>query len=155
MSQPGPMAFQLPRPGKVLRGLLWLVACLAVFWAVAVQWVPGGAAAFSALVFEPSLFLHHGQLWRLFTAGLLSPPGGPGAVSHLLFILIGLYFLSPDLERRWGGWRFTGFLASCLVGGNLLALLVGLLPFGGPLLHPSRILRHGGGHHGHRRRLVA
>jgi membrane associated rhomboid family serine protease len=132
------MAIQLPRPGKVLRGVLWLVAALAIFWAVAVQWVPGGLAAFSALVFEPSLFLH-GQLWRLFTAGLLSPPGGSGAVSHLLFVLVGLYFLSPDLERRWGGPRFAGFLVACLVAGNLLALIFGFLPFGGPLLHPSGI----------------
>ena len=111
MSDPlGSMATQLPRPGRVLRGVLWTVAALAVFWAVWVHWIPGGVEAFSLLVFSPSLFLH-GQVWRLFTAGLLSPPSGPGAVSHLLFTLIGLYFLSPDLERRWGGLRFGVFLA--------------------------------------------
>jgi membrane associated rhomboid family serine protease len=139
---PGPTALQLPRPGKVLRGLLWTVTALAIFWAVSVQWVHGGAEAFMALVFDPRLFLQ-GQVWRLFTAGLLSPPGGSGAVSHLVFTLVGLYFLSPDLERRWGGWRFSGFLLACLVGGYLLALLASLLPFGGELLHPAKIFGMG------------
>jgi membrane associated rhomboid family serine protease len=128
------MAMQFPRPGRVLRGVLWLVAGLAVFWALA-HWVPGGNAAFGALVFSPEAVLH-GEVWRLFTAGLLSPPG-PGAVPHLFFTLIGLYFLSPDLERRWGGLRFAVFLVTCLVGGYVLALAVSQLPIlPGELLHP-------------------
>src|ERR1700722_7335114 len=120
---PNPMAMAFPRPGKVLRGVLWTVALLGVFWAIAYNWIPGGHAAFEYFVFIPTAVLH-GQIWRLFTAGILSPPSGPGAVTHLLFTLIGLFFLSPDLERRWGGQRFLTFLMSSLVFGWVLALVV-------------------------------
>ena len=129
------MAF--PRPGPVLRGALWTVAGLALLSAL-LQWLPGGGGhVFSLLVFSPTAVMH-GEVWRLFTAGLLTPPG-PGAVPHLFFTLIGLYFLSPDLERRWGGTRFAVFLGSCLVGGYVLALLVDRLPIPGALLHPVAV----------------
>lgn len=127
------MAMQFPRPGPVLRAVLWGVAGLALFSALA-QWVPGGDRMLAALVFQPTLIMH-GQVWRLLTAALVSPPG-PGSVPHLFFTLIGLYFLSPDLERRWGGARFGIFLASCLVGGYVLAFAVDQLPVPGALLHP-------------------
>jgi membrane associated rhomboid family serine protease len=134
MSEPrGAMAMQFPRPGKVLRAVLWGVAALGVFWALA-GWVPGGDTAAAWMVFNPSAVLH-GQIWRLLTAGLVLP-SGPGAVSHLLFLLVGLYFLSTDLETRWGGRRFGFFLATCLVTGYVLALAVSRLPFGGELFHP-------------------
>jgi membrane associated rhomboid family serine protease len=66
-------------------------------------------------------------LWRLLTAGVLTVPTGGGAVSYLVFTLIGLYFLSPDLERRWGPGRFLRFLATCTVSGFLLAIGLDLL----------------------------
>jgi len=125
---------QFPRPGKVLRAVLWGVAALGVFWALA-DWVPGGSAAARLMAFVPSEVLR-GQIWRLFTAGLVFP-SGPGAVSHLLFMLIGLYFLSPDLETRWGGRRFGTFLGACIVLGYTLALAFTWLPFGGELFHPQ------------------
>jgi membrane associated rhomboid family serine protease len=129
------MAMQFPRPGKVLRAVLWGVAALGVFWALA-DWVPGGGTAAGLLVFRPEEILRHGQVWRLLTAGLVFP-SGPGAVSHLLFMLIGLYFLSPDLETRWGGRRFATFLVTCIVSGYVLALACTWLPFGGELFHPT------------------
>lgn len=83
------------------------------------------------------------QLWRLVTFQFLH--GSPG---HLLFNMIGLYFLGVILERAWGSRQFLKFylvtgavggfiyvLASCfgafqdslLVGasGGVLALMVG------------------------------
>jgi len=131
-----PMAMQFPRPGKVLRGVLWTVALLGVFWAIAYNWIPGGKAGFAFFLFVPNLVLH-GQIWRLFTAGLLSPPSGQGAVTHLLFTLIGLFFLSPDLERRWGGRRFLVFLMTSLVSGWVLALAVDRLPIAVDMFHPQ------------------
>jgi membrane associated rhomboid family serine protease len=128
----GGAAMQFPRPGKVLRGVMWTVAVLAIVGAIAFHW-SWGQVAFSYLVFEPDRFLHF-QFWRLFTAGLLTSPVADG-LSHLTFTLIGLYFLSPDLERRWGGTRFGVFLASCVVSGFLLATAVDALPFGGEALH--------------------
>jgi len=129
------MGMAFPRPGKVLRGILWTVGGLGLFWALA-HWVPGGDRLFAALAFSPALVMH-GEIWRLFTAGLLSPPYGPGALSHLLFVLIGLYFLTPDLERRWGGTRLVVFLATCLVSGFVLALAFDRSPIPGALFHPE------------------
>src|SRR5258706_205343 len=33
-----------------------------------------------------------------------------GTVSHILFAIIGLFFLAPSLEQRWGGARLLRFL---------------------------------------------
>ncbi len=143
MSDPrGAMTMQFPRPGKVLRGVMWLVAGLAILWAIIVHWVPGGDRAFLLLTFKPAAFMH-GEFWRIFTAGLLSPPIGGEAVSHLFFTLLGLFFLSPDLERRWGGARFAWFLGTCLFAGFLLTAAIDGLPFGGALMHPGAVFGMG------------
>jgi hypothetical protein len=34
--------------------------------------------------------------------GLMHLPAGPGAVSHILYALLGLYSTAPTLEARWG-----------------------------------------------------
>ena len=130
---------QFPRPGKVLRGVLWGVAALGdSFWALA-GWVAGDSGCVRGDGLQPvARVVLHGELWRLFTAGLIFP-SGPGAVSHLLFLLVGLYFLSPDLETRWGGPRFGLFLALCIIVGYALAALVSLQPLGGEMLHPVQL----------------
>jgi len=128
---------QMPTPGRALKGVLWGVFGLAVFWAVVVNYVPLGHEAFDLLTFSPHMILR-GQLWRLFSAGLLSPPGGPGSVNHLFFTLLGLYFLSPDLESRWGSARFLKFLLWSILSAYTLAFLVDLVPMDLPILHTSR-----------------
>jgi membrane associated rhomboid family serine protease len=65
--------------------------------------------------------VRRGQVWRLITSGLLTFPQGPG-LSHLAFTLLGLYFLTPELESRWGSPRFARFLFLSVVCGNLLAI---------------------------------
>jgi membrane associated rhomboid family serine protease len=144
MSEPlGMSTMQFPRPGPALRAVLWVVASLAVFGAAWVHWVPNGEAHFVFFTLDLDRFLHHGQFWRLFTAGLLSPPGGPGSIQHLLFMLMGLYFLSPDLERRWGGQRYVFFLFGSVIAGFVLTLLADLLPIEGHLLHPRLVFGTG------------
>jgi membrane associated rhomboid family serine protease len=76
------------------------------------------------------------QVWRLLTSGVLTHPE---SFNHLLFSLIGLYFLAPDLERRWGTARFLVFLAAAVVFGNLFVGGTSALASGvdkGPF-HPS------------------
>ncbi len=114
--------------------MLWTVGGLAVFWAAVVNLVPGGREAFDLLVFSPRQIMR-GQLWRLFTAGLLSPPGGPGSITHVLFTLAGLYFLSPSLESRWGSSRYVKFLLGSVVAGFTLAFVVDALPINLHALH--------------------
>jgi membrane associated rhomboid family serine protease len=123
-------------PGRALRAVLWTVGGLAVFWALIVNFLPGGHVAFDLLTFSPHMILR-GQLWRFVTPGFLSPTGGPGSVSHILFTLVGLYFLSPTLESRWGAARFVRFLLASVTVGYVLAFLVHLLPLNIAVLHTA------------------
>jgi len=128
---------QFPKPGKVLMAVLCTVAGLAIVGGAWVTW-GSGADVFSRLIFIPSAFLR-GEVWRLFTAGWLTQPGGPGSITHLLFTLVGLYFLSPDLERRWGGRRYFAFLVATMVSGFLLALVAWKLSSAPSVLHREAI----------------
>jgi|SRR5579883_389927 len=107
----------LPKPGPALWAILIGTAALGVFTAFFATWVPGGEQVFYALACR--LDRAFAQPWRLLTSGLLT---SPAQLSHLLFSLVGLYFLSPPLERRWGSWRFAGFVAVSVLLGNLATL---------------------------------
>jgi membrane associated rhomboid family serine protease len=134
MSEGGQMMLALPRPGRALKGVLIVIAVFGVVQALLYNWIPGGAKVFLALAYTHEE-VARGQVWRLLTAGLLSHPEHPG---HLIFTLIGLYFLSPDLERRWGGARFLRFLALSVLIGNVLTFLVESVAAGhGGALHPG------------------
>lgn len=131
----------LPRPGPGLKALLITVAVVGVLGAVGVNYVQGGGELFSALVCSPDAVLS-GQVWRLLTAGFVTSPIGFG---HLLFTLMGLYFLSPDLERRWGMWRFLRFVVISMVGGFALSIAFDRLVPGGPsaAIHPRMMFGAG------------
>ncbi|WP_394848826.1 rhomboid family intramembrane serine protease [Pendulispora brunnea] len=123
----------LPRPGPGLKVLLLVVAILGISLAIAYSYLPGGQSLFLALTASSDSVLD-GQVWRLFTAGLLT---SPAALGHLLFTLMAFYFLSPDLERRWGTWRFIRFVLIAMVSGFLLSIAVDRAIPGGPaMLHP-------------------
>lgn len=70
----------------------------------------------------------HGQVWRLFTATYMH-----ANLNHILLNMLGLYFLGPALERRWGRRQF--FLAYTIGGiaGNIVLTIAGLLGFLDPL----------------------
>jgi membrane associated rhomboid family serine protease len=132
------MTMVLPRPGRVLTAVLIAVAVLAVLGAVVVNWAPGppaGAELFSWFVFQP----HHvlTRPWTLLTSGLLTSPTDFG---HALLSLVGLYFLTTDLEKRWGGARLLRFLASAVLLGNLAVWLVThSLPSKLAIFHPALV----------------
>ena len=122
MSESSQMSFAFPRPGPALKAVLVTLTVTGLLGAAVMAWLPGGALVRDLLVCTTSGVLHW-QLWRLVTSALVMMPG-EGAISHLFFMLIGLYFLSPDLERRWGGPRFVRFVIASVVVGNLLAIAV-------------------------------
>jgi membrane associated rhomboid family serine protease len=134
-----------PRPGKALKAVLILVFGLSLLNYVLFNWVPGGSFLFNELVCSTEKVLHHYQVWRLLTAGALTMPRGAGAFTYLLFTLVGLYFLSPDLETRWGPWRYLRFLATCTVVGFVLAIAIdSLVPQEHlPIFHPGPIFGAG------------
>lgn len=141
MREPAEIVAAFPRPGRALKAVLGVIAALAIAGAVVVHWAPGGAeglAIYRWLAFDPDELLHGGgvpRFWTLLTSGLLTFPEGIG---HALWSLVGLYFLTTDLERRWGGARMLRFLAFSVVIGNL-AVLAGTL-VGPALFHPSFVV---------------
>ncbi len=76
----------------------------------------------------------HGEVWRLLTASVLT---NPGSLSDVLFTLMGIYFLSTEVERRWGARRYLAFVAGAVVFGNLVTTLLHLLPVTSSLFHPE------------------
>jgi membrane associated rhomboid family serine protease len=104
----------------VLLGLL----AIWVAFAVGMNWGGASPAIFEALTGDTSKILS-GEIWRLFTAPLLHVP--TGTVRHILFTLLGLYFLSPSLEREWGPARFLKFLGGSAVFAYAFQMVLELL----------------------------
>lgn len=133
----------LPRPGKTVKAGLALLFAVSVASAIVVNWAPGGAEGqrwFLLLAAVPEA-VAAGQVWRLVTAGVLTAPSSLG---HVLFSMAGLYFLTPDLERRWGSARLARFLVLASVLGVSLGVGVALALPGAPaLFHPPFIFGPG------------
>ncbi len=129
------VTFGLPRPTQVVKVLLIvnigvfvlmalsqsLAAVLEQHFAMAV-W--GGTASSGGVL--------NGHIWRLMTYQYLHDTR---SLWHILFNMIGLYFLGPPLERRWGSKTFFLFYTACGVAGALLfTLLVGIGAIGGGIM---------------------
>jgi membrane associated rhomboid family serine protease len=113
------LSVAFPRPGRALWIVLIAMGALGIVTALMTTWAHGAEGVFGWLVYEP----HHpfSQPWRLLTSGLLTNPASWG---HLMFALLGLYFLGAPLEKRWGAGRFLRFLALSVVVGNLTTVLI-------------------------------
>jgi len=61
------------------------------------------------------------QVWRLVTYQFLHDSQN---WFHLLFNMLGLFFLGPCLEQLWGPRRFLAFYLSCGVAGGLCYILL-------------------------------
>ena len=74
------------------------------------------------------------QVWRLITYQFLH-----ANIIHILFNMLGLFFLGPTLERHWGSRRFLIFYLGCGAAGALFyILLVGVGWLGaGPMIGAS------------------
>jgi membrane associated rhomboid family serine protease len=112
----------LPRPGKALLWVMGVLLSIWIFFAIGINWLHFGGSAFSLLVGNTDAILQ-GEVWRFFTAGLVHLPAGERAVSHILYSLLGLYFLGPSLEARWGSKRMLLFLIGSTVFGFTLQFL--------------------------------
>ena len=122
MSDLQPMTFSLPKPGRALWAVMVLMAALGVSTALLRTWIPGGELVFMWLIGERAHAFT--QPWRLLTSGLLTDPN---TWRHLLWSLVGLYFLGAPLERRLGSWRFVRFLALAVLFGNLAVIAIAAL----------------------------
>lgn len=129
-----PVSLNFPKPGRGLWIVLGAITVVGLFSALLVTWIPAAAFVFNLLECQLDVALH--QPWRLVTSGLLT---SPEHWAHLLFSLVGLYFLGAPLEKRWGAWRLVRFLIISVAMGNLVTLAADrvLPPDGQPRFHPG------------------
>ncbi len=121
---PAGQAGGLPKPGVWLRRLLITLLAVNVAFAVAINFAGASRGLFNLLCGSTELILK-GQVWRLFTAPWMHEP--EGSVTHLLFALLGLFFLGPALESSWGPRRFMRFLFFSGIIAYTTQLLLDLL----------------------------
>ena len=120
------MSMALPKPGKGLMGVLVGLLAIWLMFALGINWGGASLGAFQLFCGNTADILH-GQIWRLVTAPMMHMPSG--GISHILFALLGLYFLSPSLEEAWGTPRFLRFLLlSGVLAYALQMLTVILIP---------------------------
>lgn len=103
----GEMRAALPPLGRAVKVAMITLLCIWLMFAAALNWAGASEELFLLFCGNTEAILR-GQVWRLFTAPLLHMPSGN--VLHLLFSLLGLYFLTPTLESQWGFGRTLRFL---------------------------------------------
>jgi membrane associated rhomboid family serine protease len=126
----------LPRPGRALKAVLGTIAGFAIAGFLLQAWGPEGwgARIYQALALRPGDVLH--TPWTILTSGVLT---SSLSFNHVLWSLVGLYFLTPDLEKRWGGAKLLRFLAASIVIANLFVLGLDRLPIKLDVLHPAQV----------------
>lgn len=107
-----------PAVKKLMIGLMgiWLLFSFLVNFA-GQTWA---MELFTSLSLQPDEAVFEGQVWQLLTYGFLHDLSDP---SHVIFNLLGLLFLGPPLERRWGPKHFLRFvILSTLIAGVFSAV---------------------------------
>ncbi|MFH1416802.1 MAG: rhomboid family intramembrane serine protease [Planctomycetota bacterium] len=103
----------LPSPGKAVK---WIAIANIIMYLLCMITGGFGSPVYGLLAMETEL-VQQGQVWRLFTFTYLHDQS---SVFHILFNLIGLYFLGMSLERQWGPRRFFVFYT---IGGFVGVIL--------------------------------
>jgi membrane associated rhomboid family serine protease len=75
----------------------------------------------------PSSWAYSLQLWRLIGYQFLH-----GSVMHIVFNMLGLFFLGPTLEQHWGSRRFIFFYLGCGTAGGLFYIILVTIGFLSP-----------------------
>lgn len=127
MQQDAAFGLRFKRPTPIVGATLILLLVVWIGFAIAVRFIPGGKAAYDAMVFDPSLVLQGKQLWAFLTGALLHSLGD---TDHLVFNGLAFYFFATDLEQAWGRGRFIAFMILCALGGQLVVLLAALIGLG-------------------------
>ena len=127
------MGLALPKPTYVVRYLL--IVNIAIFVVTALSGGLRDATRYFGMMSvwanpEAGGGVMTGQIWRLVTYQYLH---SMDSAFHLFFNMLGLYFLGPPLERRWGARQFFIFYTACGVSGGILftaLVLMGFVPNG-------------------------
>lgn len=111
----GGVRWGLPQTSPVVTYLL--IANIALFLA---SLIPSVSNLFYAwLALDTTSGIKILEVWRLITYQFLHRD-----FWHILFNMLGLFFLGPTLEQRWGSRRFLQFYLMCGAAGGLLYILL-------------------------------
>lgn len=131
------MQVSFPKPGRALKAILALLAIVGIAVSLLFNYGPKGILEY--LVVVPGHILQ--RPWTLLTGPLVTNPTSWG---HLIFSLVGLYFLGPMLEQDWGAARFVRFVVlSVLAGTGLALLLAAIAPASVRAFHPELMMGPG------------
>lgn len=125
------MRMSFPQLTPVVK---WLLIINLVVFVTSLILKPLGSFFFTWFSVFPANLWASLQFWRPITYQFLH-----GSVMHLLFNMLGLFFLGPTLERHWGSKKFLKFYLGCGVVGGLfypLLVAVGFLAVG-PMIGAS------------------
>ena len=111
----GGVRWGLPQTSPVVTYLL--IANVAMFLASLIS--PVNNFFYGWLALDTTSVIKILEVWRLITYQFLHE-----GFLHILFNLLGLFFLGPTLERHWGGNRFLRFYLMCGTAGGLLYILL-------------------------------
>ncbi|MFH1614415.1 MAG: rhomboid family intramembrane serine protease [Planctomycetota bacterium] len=112
------MRFGLPSMTPMVRNLL--IINIVVFFA-GLLIPPLGSFIYNVFAVDATSILTAIQPWRIITYQFLHDPDNMG---HIIFNMIGLFFLGPTLERNWGSRKFLKFYLGCGAAGGLFYLFL-------------------------------
>jgi membrane associated rhomboid family serine protease len=112
----------LPRADRFTKIWMGLLIGLWVLSAIAVRWIPHGADAYRALIYEVG-DLGQLRLWSLVTYSFFDDVRSPFGV---LFNCIALFFFAPQMRARWGSERFILFAILTSIGGAVAVTIAGV-----------------------------
>jgi len=122
--RPDLQSMGLPKPGPALRGVLIALFSVWLAFALGINWAGAPPMLFDALCGNTAAILH-GQIWRLFTAPFMHEVSHN--IGHVLWAMLGLYFLGPSLESHWGPGPFLRFLAGSAVFAYVVQMALELV----------------------------
>jgi membrane associated rhomboid family serine protease len=111
----GGVRWGLPQTSPVVTYLL--IANVTLFFASLIR--PVNNFFYGWLVLDTTSGMKILEVWRLISYQFLHE-----GFWHILFNMLGLFFLGPTLERHWGSKRFLRFYLMCGTAGGLLYIFL-------------------------------
>jgi membrane associated rhomboid family serine protease len=112
------LQFRLPQLTPVVK---WLLVLNVGTFLLCVIVKPLGDFIYKWFSVDSTSAWRYFQFWRLIGYQFLHDPSD---VSHLVWNMIGLYFIGPTLERFWQGKKFLIFYLVCGMAGGVFYLLL-------------------------------
>jgi membrane associated rhomboid family serine protease len=111
------MRLNFPRLTPVVK---WFLIANITIYVLSVL-TPLGVYIYDWFQIDTTSTIRFFQFWRLISYQFLHDPGN---IFHIVFNMIGLYFLGPTLERHWGSKKFLIFYLGCGIAGGLFYMLL-------------------------------